>query len=128
MTLVESNRKKSLFLRHLILTLPLPTATVLLERVEALAGNPVYREAFDVALIRAVGPLGELLPSIFPLLRLGGCLIAYKGPDPSQELADAQERLSRWSGVIERVAPVSLPELPITSTIVVVIKIVTSDK
>lgn len=123
MTLIESNRKKYLFLTHLIQCLALSSTRALLERVERLVDDSTQAQLYDLALVRAVGPLAELLPSIFPLLKPSGRLIAYKGPEPSQEIAEAEDALNQWSGIVEKVVSFSLPELPITTTIVIVRKV-----
>lgn len=122
MTLVESNRKKFLFLHHLIQSLPLPNARALLERVETLADHPLHAHTYDVAFVRAVGSLAAMVPAVFPLLKPGGHLVMHKGPDASQEIADAADVLAPWAGCVEQCVSMTLPELPMTSTIVVVRK------
>ena len=55
--LVESRRKKALFLKEVVSQLKLENVTVIGERVENLAQNPKYENSFDFAFSRAVASL-----------------------------------------------------------------------
>ena len=59
--LVESVEKKAAFCRHILQTLDLKDAEVVVERAEALGQNKLYREQFDCAAARAIAPLPVLL-------------------------------------------------------------------
>ena len=90
LTLVESSRKKTSFLSHIVRTLRLDGVTVIRERVEALIGEKALAGSFDTVLSRAAFKLPELIRMASFFLKPGGLLIAMKGPDPQEEMAEAE--------------------------------------
>jgi 16S rRNA (guanine527-N7)-methyltransferase len=78
--LLESSRKKSSFLRHLIRQLPLAQTAVIHARAESAAMDDAYRQAFDTVISRAAFKLPELFAMGRFFLSPGGFLIAMKGP------------------------------------------------
>jgi 16S rRNA (guanine527-N7)-methyltransferase len=91
--LVESSRKKSSFLLHLVRTLRLDQVTVIRERVEALIGEKSCAGSFDTVLSRAAFKLPELIRTASFFLKPGGLLIAMKGSDPQEEMEEAKAML-----------------------------------
>ncbi len=79
-TLIESTGKKCEFLRTVVSRLGL-NATVLQMRAEDAGRDPRYREQFDACIARAVAPLVPLCEYCFPLIRTGGCFVAWKGSE-----------------------------------------------
>ena len=94
LTLVESSRKKTSFLAHIVRTLRLDNVTIIRERVEALLGEPACAGAFDTLLSRAAFKLPELLRMASFFLKPEGLLIALKGPDPKEEMDEAETLLT----------------------------------
>lgn len=90
LTLVESSRKKTSFLSHVVRTLRLDNVTIIRERVAALIGEPACAGAFDTVLSRAAFKLPELLRMASFFLKPEGLLIAMKGPDPQEEMDEAK--------------------------------------
>lgn len=88
--LVESVAKKAAALSSFVDALGLRNVRVLAQRAEALGRDPGYRERFDVATARACAALPVLVELALPLLRVGGELIAWKGP-----LTDGDEEVRR---------------------------------
>jgi len=82
-TLIESNHKKSTFLRQVIAELEIRNAAVSGERVEAI--EPGQR--FDVVISRAFADLPEFARLAGRLVAPGGVLVAMKGLYPDEELA-----------------------------------------
>lgn len=80
LTLVEPSRKKVSFLRHVTRQLGLTLIQIVPSRSEALLGEPGMREAFDIALARAVAPLTEIGQFVLPFLRPAGIFLAQTGP------------------------------------------------
>ncbi|HEY4027140.1 MAG TPA: 16S rRNA (guanine(527)-N(7))-methyltransferase RsmG [Candidatus Dormibacteraeota bacterium] len=77
-TLIETDRRKAAFLVHAAATLDLDVEVVA-ERAETVAQGPL-RESFDLAVCRALAPLPVLAELCLPLVRVGGRLLAMKGP------------------------------------------------
>lgn len=89
-TLIDSVGRKTEFLGQAVDLLGLENVEVLTTRSEDLAAGE-GREAFGVALARAVGPLSVLAELASPLLSEGGSLVAWKG---SREVEE-EDRLFR---------------------------------
>ena len=96
------------FLSDMISALQLNAEAVHL-RAEDGARRPEYRERFDIAVARAVAPMNLLAEYLLPFVRVGGRMLAYKGPALAEELAQAQNALDILGGSVECDAPVSLP-------------------
>lgn len=101
LTLVDSLNKRVLFLQEVVQALKLTDVSLFHARAEdflqAHAENP-YREMYDYVFARAVAPLPTLLEYTLPALRIGGELIAMKGPNALQEVADSQNALKELGG------------------------------
>ncbi len=78
-TLLDSTRKKITFLETLITKLDIKNATTLTQRAEAIAKQPQHRQAYDIALLRAVAPASICAEYSLPLLKKGGLAILYRG-------------------------------------------------
>ena len=89
-TLMESSRKRSSFLKHAIRTLRLGNIEVVNRRVESCLNMDAYRQHFDVVISRAVFKLSELIAYAGGFLNDHGFLIAMKGPEIREELKDAE--------------------------------------
>ncbi|MGV8057761.1 MAG: 16S rRNA (guanine(527)-N(7))-methyltransferase RsmG [Smithellaceae bacterium] len=85
--LLETNRKKVSFLKHIIRLLNLSDTIVLHERVENLLAIPRWKDFFDVLISRAAFKLPELLPLGAFFLRPCGKLVALKGKDMAEEFS-----------------------------------------
>jgi 16S rRNA (guanine527-N7)-methyltransferase len=85
--LLETNRKKVSFLKHMIRLLNLSETSVLHDRVENIMKTDIWREKFDILISRAAFKLSELLPQAQYFLRREGRLIALKGPNVEEEIA-----------------------------------------
>jgi 16S rRNA (guanine527-N7)-methyltransferase len=89
-TLVESVKKKTAFLRHIIRTLKLSEADVVDKRTEELPDS--FRAAFDVVTARAFADMSSALSAGLPLLKPGGLLVLSRGPEETigdQDMARA---------------------------------------
>ncbi|MEW5909695.1 MAG: 16S rRNA (guanine(527)-N(7))-methyltransferase RsmG [Thermodesulfobacteriota bacterium] len=115
-TLVDSIRKKTTFLKHVIRTLKLDGVDVLHNRVESLSGREGMADGFDAILCRALFPLEELFEKSLPLLRKNGIIISWKAkPDPD-ELRDIQQKAA-IRGFEIRLNPYTLPFLDLNRTL-----------
>ncbi len=78
MTLIESSRKKSAFLRHIIRVLKLNGISILNDRIEALGEG--YKKTFDVIVSRAAFKVMDFFKKACPYVKEGGWLVLSKGP------------------------------------------------
>lgn len=78
-TLLDSTTKKTRFLDSVVTGLGLCRTRIVNERAEEAGRQPGFRNTFDVAVARAVGPLPTVLEYSAPLVKSGGMIIAMKG-------------------------------------------------
>ncbi|MCK4305072.1 MAG: 16S rRNA (guanine(527)-N(7))-methyltransferase RsmG [Candidatus Eisenbacteria sp.] len=106
MTLLDSSRKKTIFLERVKEQLEVADLEVVEARVEALhlsdgpladqiAGNGGRFPAFEVILMRAVAPLGRALPLIEGIAGADTRFLTFKGKTWEEELAKAQPVLTK---------------------------------
>jgi 16S rRNA (guanine527-N7)-methyltransferase len=121
-TLLEANAKRAAFLDHVARTLWLEGVTVVNTRAEDAARDPQHREAYGLALARAVAPLSVLVELALPFLRLGGTLAAPKGSAAPREVKEAAAALAACGGVVESVFRLDVPGARTPPTLVIVRK------
>jgi 16S rRNA (guanine527-N7)-methyltransferase len=78
LTLIEADQDKAAFLVHACAHLGLEGVNVVARRAEDAGHDPRLREAFDVAVARALAPLPVLAELCLGLVRVGGRLLAQK--------------------------------------------------
>ncbi len=79
LTLLESKRKKAIFLKEVRDALKLSGIEIVCARAEELRELPQWQEKFDWIIARAVASLDKLLKWSWPLLKPGGQLLSFKG-------------------------------------------------
>lgn len=84
--LLEANRKKVSFLKHIIRILKLSGTFVLHDRLENIIQTDLWKENFDIVISRAAFKLSELVAQSDFFLADGGQLIALKGPNVDEEI------------------------------------------
>ena len=108
LTLLDSLNKRLVFLETLC-----REVGVAVQRIHARAEeggqNPALREAFDVATARAVAGLPTLCEYCLPFVRVGGRMIAMKGPDIDAELDRAETAMTQLGGKLRQVDSLTLP-------------------
>ena len=98
-TLVEPVAKKARFLQTVVKATGLADrVTVVTARAEELAAAPGRRPSWSVITARAVASTADLVELSFPLLDLGGSLVAWKRGDLDAELASAQRAVDALGG------------------------------
>lgn len=122
LTLLEATAKKSAFLRRLLDELRLADARVVTGRAEEVAHAAPHREAYQVAVSRAVAPLPTLLELTLPFLRSGGLLAAPKGSRVDEEVSRSSRALAELGGVVEALRPLAVPYAAHPQTVVLVRK------
>src|ERR1700694_4563108 len=101
MTLIESDQAKAAFLVRACATLGLQGVEVVARRAEEVGRDPVYREAFDVAVARALAPMPVLAGLCLPLVKVGGRLLAPK--TDSEDLSVATRAIDSLGGALNQV-------------------------
>lgn len=105
LTLMDSLQKRLTFLEAVLSELGLKAECVH-DRAEDAGQDPRYREKFDVALSRAVSSLPVLAELTLPLVKVGGCSIAYKA-DAKEEIESSRNALHLLHASAERIPVVS---------------------
>jgi 16S rRNA (guanine527-N7)-methyltransferase len=107
--LLESTKKKAVFLEETARELALENVRVSDQRAEDAGRLPELREKFDVAAARAVGTLNWLAEWCLPLVKKGGRMLAMKGPKAAEELPLAGHAIRLVGGGNVDVHPADLP-------------------
>ena len=100
LTLVESVGKKAAFLRETVSALALSDVEVVAKRAEEAGRDPAHRDAYDVALARALGSLPVVVELCAPFLAQGGLLVALRSGDLEGDVlraAPAFKALRLWT-------------------------------
>ncbi|WP_188964676.1 16S rRNA (guanine(527)-N(7))-methyltransferase RsmG [Deinococcus aquiradiocola] len=121
-TLLDATRKKIAFVTQAIGEVPVPNARAVAGRAEALGRDPETRASFDRVVTRAVSALPVLTELCLPLLRVGGVLIAQKGPLRDEELEAGMRAAGVVGGELLRAVPFTLPVLGDPRTLVLIRK------
>lgn len=117
--LVESIRKKTLFLQKVVENLKFHDIEVKNMRVEDLGEN--YKNYFDFTTAKKVAPLDEVWKLCYPFLKTGGTLLAYKGKKMEEEVKKMPKVLEKYPGQL-KVEEITLPEFRIKRYVVMVRK------
>ena len=102
--LVESTKKKAMFLSEVSRKLELENVTVIAERAENLSTKDGgFRDIADAVVARAVGPLNVLLELTVPFVKVGGVLVAIKGKRAPIEIEDSKKALQVLKAEVESI-------------------------
>ena len=93
--LLEATGKKARFLEDVVIDLGLHNVKVVNERAETVGADHKsgHREQYDAVIARAVGRLPVLLELTVPMTKVGGHVLAMKGAQAAEEIADAKQAL-----------------------------------
>ena len=108
--LADATAKKVDFINKAAEFLGLDNVKGLCGRAEELAGG-AERESFDLCVSRAMAAMDKLAEYCLPFVKVGGRLIAYKGPKAAEELAEARGAIRVLGGGNARVEQVQIPYL-----------------
>jgi 16S rRNA (guanine527-N7)-methyltransferase len=109
-TLVDSARRKADALRGFVEALGVRNVTVVAERAETM-GRGDHRGAVDLVTARACAALPVLAEYALPLLRPGGTLLAWKGPNTDVELGSGATASRLLGGGVPEVHLTGVPAL-----------------
>ena len=91
-------------------------------RAEELARRKEMRESFDLCVSRAVANMSTLSEYCLPFVKVGGCFMAYKGPDCDRELTEAENAVRALGGRVDRIESPSVDGLDFDHRIIVISK------
>lgn len=128
LTLLEATGKKTAFLQHLLQSFNLTAVPVVTARAEEAGQQPKHRERYEVAVARAVAGLPVLVEYMLPLVKVGGRVIVQKGQDPTDEVQQAARALRILGGKVQRIMPVTVPDLAAQRHLVIIQKMKTTPK
>ncbi len=111
LTLMDSLNKRIKFLQTVVAELELKDVECVHARAEEGARNKKYREAFDIAVSRAVARLPILCEYCLPFVKKGGHFLALKGMQYGDEAQEAAKAIKVMGGSQTDVRPVKLPEI-----------------
>lgn len=111
--LVDSVTRKARALEAFAGALALANVSIAAHRAEDLGRDPAHRERADLATARACAPLPVLAELALPLVRVGGQLIAWKGPlgADDDEVRRGRIAIGEVGGGDLRILPAGAPSL-----------------
>lgn len=118
-SLIDSNNKKTTFLKQVVDKLGLINVDVINDRVENFSKNNL--NSFDLVTARAVTYLPVLAELALPIVKKDGLFIAMKGKS-DEELANGAYAISIMGGSIENVICFELPCIASERSLIVVKK------
>ena len=101
LTMVESQRKKITFIRHICRKLSMGKARVYPGRVEEMAKQDEHLNAYEIALARAVMDPLRLIKTARPLICEGGRLLLYIGKADGERLRKKRFELEKKGAELE---------------------------
>lgn len=107
-TLLDSLGKRVDFLQSAIDTLNLNACAVHMRCEDAVRQN-VHREQYDIAAARAVASLDVLSEWLLPFVKVGGRMLALKGPSAAEEAKNAEYAIETLGGELERITGADIP-------------------
>ena len=119
LTLVESIRKKNLFLQKLVKDMELRNVMVINQRAEELRKSPDYKEKSDIVTAKALGKLKDTIELAKFFLKSKGFLVAYKGEKVEEEIKEIEDR----DFLINKKTLIKIPDFDLKRTLVVLEKI-----
>ena len=91
--LVDSLNKRLKIVKELCESIGVVNVRTVHGRAEDLAGSFEHREKYDMCVSRAVANLSVLAEYCLPFVKTGGYMVAYKGADAENEIADAKRAM-----------------------------------
>ncbi len=125
-TLLDSLDKRVGFLRSVGEALGLTGLDCLHARAEELPGE--LRGHFSIVTSRAVARLNVLSELCLPYVKTGGVFLSMKGPEPEEELREAERAIRLLGGRLERVARCPIPGTDVCHSVAVIRKVAPTEK
>lgn len=123
LTLLDSLRKRTDFLKLVSDELKLKDVEVIHGRAEDFGQDIKYREKYDICVSRAVAPLNILSEFCLPFVKVGGYFAAYKSENISEEIVESNAAIGKLGGKIIDIKTIKIPNSDIARKIVIIEKI-----
>ena len=121
-TLLDSQRKRLDFLSEATRTLGLSNLQTVHARAENAGREGQHRDAYDLAVTRALANMRVLVELCLPFVKAGGYLVAQKGAGIEEELERARPVNGQIGGKLVGVQRVTVPHSDVEHTLVLVRK------
>ncbi|NJR41255.1 MAG: 16S rRNA (guanine(527)-N(7))-methyltransferase RsmG [Leptolyngbyaceae cyanobacterium CSU_1_4] len=108
-TLLDSTRKKLVFLDSLLAALGITNAQTWVERAEQLGKSVEHREQYDLVLIRAVASAIVCAQYGLPLLKVGGVAVLYRGQWTEEEAIALESIVTKLGGEVQAIEAITTP-------------------
>lgn len=122
-TLLDSLNKRINFLNEVVKELNLKEVETIHARAEDGARQENLRENFDAVVSRAVANMQVLSEFCLPYVKVGGFLVALKGPAIEEEMSNAKNAIGILGGKIEDIIPVEIEDTDLKHNLVIISKI-----
>ena len=119
-TLLDSLGKRVRFLEEVREALGLQNVTCVHDRAETFARD--HREAYDIAVSRAVANLSTLSELCLPLVKVGGVFLAMKSTGCEEEVEAARDAIRRLGGRLRESVDYTIPTTAVTHRLLVIEK------
>ncbi len=108
LTLVDSQKKRALFLAVLLPRLGLSNINIFNSRGEELSRDVRFREQFDFVTMREFGKVPLNIEIGLPFVKVGGYLVLWKGEKDLAEFDKYKELISELGASLEEIYPYNL--------------------
>lgn len=106
-TVLDAQKKRCRFVNEAVAACGINNVQTLWARAEEAGRMDDQREVYDISIARAVAELRVLVEYCLPFLKVGGLLVAAKGPVVEEEVEAARGALEKLGGALVRVFKVS---------------------
>ena len=121
--LMDSLKKRLKIIDELCENAEISNVATVHARAEELARNKQHREKYDLCVSRAVANMAVLAEYCLPFIKVGGFLMAYKGPEAAEEAAAAARAVKTLGGEILEIRDADLNAYDISHKIIVIKKV-----
>ncbi len=121
--LMDSLAKRLKIIDELCAEIGISNVRTVHARAEELARNKQHREKYDLCVSRAVANMAVLSEYCLPFIKVGGCFMAYKGPDAAEEAAEAENAIKLLGGNLQEIFDASLKKYDISHSIILIKKV-----
>ena len=122
-TLLDSLNKRLKIIDELAGELGIKNINLVHGRAEDTARAKEHREKYDLCVSRAVSNLATLSEYCLPFIKVGGYLLAYKGPGAEEEVKEAAKALKTLGGSLVDIRETSMEEYGLDHRILVIKKV-----